>query len=349
MNSESRHAADGSIAPGALPRAWGGSAGRAVLRARPEDFQVDELLGFEPAGHGEHALLQIRKRNVTTQEMARQIARVTGAKQRDVGYCGMKDRNALTTQWFSVLLTARPEPDWARLDSAQTTLLTHARHTRKLRPGTHSGNRFVLSLSDVEGSSAVFEERLAAVRQGGFPNYFGVQRFGARGDNAERARTMLAGELRVHRSERGILLSALRSVLFNQVLARRVAEGTWNTALPHDVLMLAGTHSVFVADADDDAIEARLASGDVHVTGPMCGGARDDLVALRDAEEALLAPFAADVSALQEAGVKAQRRSLRAIPAELHWRWYGDRRLELTFALEPGVFATSLVRELITD
>jgi len=114
MNSESRDAADDSIAPGALPRAWGGSAGRAVLRARPEDFQVDELLGFEPAGHGEHSLLQIRKRDVTTREMARQIARVTGAKQRDVGYCGMKDRNALTTQWFSVLLTARPEPDWAR-------------------------------------------------------------------------------------------------------------------------------------------------------------------------------------------------------------------------------------------
>jgi tRNA pseudouridine13 synthase len=79
----------------------------------------------------------------------------------------------------------------------------------------------------------------------------------------------------------------------------------------------------------------------------MCGRARDDLGKLHAAEQAILAPFAADLSALDEAGVKAQRRSLRALAGGLGWRWRGDRCLELTFTLEPGVFATSLVRELI--
>jgi len=335
------------IESGELPRAWGGSAGRAVLRARPEDFKVQELLGFEPAGQGEHVLLLVRKRNLTTREMARRVARAAGAKLADVGYCGMKDRDALTTQWFSVLLTARPDPDWAELNTPQTALIKRARHTRKLRPGTHTGNRFELILNDVEGPARAFERRLQAMQAGGFPNYFGVQRFGTRGDNAERARAMLAGELRVRRSERGILLSALRSALFNRVLAQRVDEGSWSTALPHDVLMLAGTHSVFEFDENEDSIDARLASGDLHVTGPMYGHARDDLGKLRGAEQAILAPFAADLSILEDAGVKAQRRALRAIPGDLDWRWQGERCLELTFTLEPGVFATSLVRELI--
>jgi tRNA pseudouridine13 synthase len=345
--NDSRTASTALIESGELPRAWGGRAGQAVLRARPEDFQVQELLGFEPTGQGEHVLLLVRKRNLTTREIARQIARAAGARLSDVGYCGMKDRDALTTQWFSVLLTARSEPDWTLLNTPQTALLRHARHTRKLRPGTHTGNRFVLTLNDVVGAAVAFEQRLQAMQTGGFPNYFGGQRFGTRGDNAVRAQAMLAGRLRVSRSERGILLSALRSALFNRVLARRVAEGSWNTARREDVLMLAGTHSVFAFDDDDGDVGARLASGDVHVTGPMCGHARDGLGKLHAAEQAILAPFAADLSTLEEAGVKAQRRALRAIPGGLDWRWQGERCLELTFTLEPGVFATSLVRELV--
>jgi tRNA pseudouridine13 synthase len=223
----SRPAATASIEPGELPRAWGGRAGQAVLRASPEDFQVEELLGFEPAGQGEHVLLLMRKRNLTTREMARQVARAAGAKLRDVGYCGMKDRDALTTQWFSVLLTARPDPDWSCLNTPQTALLEHARHNRKLRPGTHVGNRFALILNEVQGQAAAYEQRLQAMQTTGFPNYFGVQRFGTRGDNAVRAQAMLAGKLRVRRSERGILLSALRSALFNRVLARRVSKRGW--------------------------------------------------------------------------------------------------------------------------
>ncbi|MDH3451682.1 MAG: tRNA pseudouridine(13) synthase TruD [Gammaproteobacteria bacterium] len=338
-----------AVEPGELPRAWGGSAGHASLRVSPEDFQVDELLGFEPAGEGEHVLLRIRKRNLTTWDTARRIAQATGARHSDVGYCGMKDRNALTTQWFSVLLTARPEPDWTGLDSAQTVLLSHIRHTRKLRPGSHAGNRFVLLLRNVEASSAGLEQRLRAIQYAGFPNYFGVQRFGSRGDNAVRAQAMLAGKLRVSRHERGILLSALRAALFNRVLAQRVADNTWNTAQESDVLMLAGTHSVFAVDVDDEAVHARLIDGDVHITGPLCGRARDGLGELLGEEQAILAPFVADLSALAKAGVKAQRRALRAIPRDLRWRWHDTQQLELSFTLEPGAFATSLVRELVAD
>jgi len=254
----------------------------------------------------------------------------------------------VTTQWFSVPCPLSSEPDWSQLGSPQVAVLRHGRHSRKLRRSSHEANRFVLVLREVTGDPAVCEQRLHTLQRGGFPNYFGAQRFGMHGDNATRARAMLAGDLRVTRSERGILLSALRSALFNRVLAERVACNTWSTMQADDVLMLAGTHSVFVADVDDAALHARVLDGDVHVTGPLHGSARDDLGKLRGGEQAILAPFATDLRALEQAGVKSQRRALRAVARDLCWRWCSERQLELTFTLDPGVFATSLVRVLVT-
>ncbi len=334
---------------GALPRAWGSAAGRALPREQPEDFQVEEQLGFEPAGQGEHVLLHLQKRGLTTRQLAREVARAAGLTLRDVGYCGMKDRDAVTSQWFSVGLSGRPEPDWSSLETPQSKVLSRSRHTRKLRRGAHQANCFTLLLRAIEGSAPRFEERLRKIEASGFPNYFGAQRFGTHGDNAQRAQAMLAGRLRASRGERGILLSALRAALFNRVLAARVASGTWHTPTEGDVLMLAGTHSVFAFDPNDNGVAARIAGGDVHVTGPLCGGARDALGELHEAEQAILAPFAGDLRALNEAGVQAARRALRAMAADLRWRWQGADRLELRFTLEPGVFATALVRELIAD
>ena len=135
-----------------------------AIRTTPEDFQVDEDLGFELSGEGEHACLHIRKRNANTDFIAKQIARLAGVKNMDVSYAGLKDRHALTTQWFSVYLSSKPEPDWSQLNSDEVEVLEVVRHNRKLRRGSLKGNHFKLVVRDLQGDSSALEQRLQTIR-----------------------------------------------------------------------------------------------------------------------------------------------------------------------------------------
>lgn len=322
----------------------------ATLRSTPEDFEVHEVLGFEPDGAGDHALLLIQKRNTNTEWLARNLAKFASVKQVDVGYGGLKDRNAVTSQWFSVNLSGKDEPDWAQLESADTRVLRVTRNRRKLKRGAHHGNRFVITLREVMGDVSELETRLHAIRERGVPNYFGEQRFGIAANNIGQARAMFAGEIQVtDRHQRGLYLSAARSLLFNAVLSRRVTDGSWNTALPGDALMLEGTHSFFLADVIDAMLEQRLYSGDTHPTGPLWG--RGESAARLDArciEDEVLAGYALYRAGLEQAGLNQERRALRLLSRELIWEFGPKRTLRLEFMLPSGSYATTLLRELVT-
>ncbi len=320
-----------------------------TIRVTPEDFQVDEDLGFEPDGAGEHVFLKIRKRNANTDWVARQIARVAGVRPGDVSYAGMKDRNAVTTQWFSVQLPGRDMPDWTPLLSDNLQLQSALRNSRKLRRGALRGNRFALVVRELSAASVELEQRLQQIVAQGVPNYFGEQRFGQDAGNLDKAEAMFKGTLKVRdRHVRGLYLSAARSQLFNQVLSQRVAAGTWNRALPGEALMLEGTHSVFVADTIDATIEQRLAAFDIHPTGPLWGRgtslARDQALAI---EQAALAGDEIFRSGLEQAGLAQERRTLRLPVAELQWQFPSRDSVQLSFRLPAGAYATSVLRELI--
>ncbi len=332
-----------------LPHAWGRPAVKAVLRAVPEDFQVEEELGFSADGEGQHVLLRIRKRNSNTQWVARRLAHIAGVPGRAVGFAGLKDRFALTTQWFSVDLAGRKEPDWSVLGDPEMRVLEACRHGRKLRRGALRGNRFTLVLRHIEGSSTELERRLCAVRESGVPNYFGEQRFGRDGANLERAAAMFRGELRVtDRHRRGLYLSAARSLLFNRILARRVGDGTWTRALPGDVLMLAGSHSFFCAEELSQEIERRVAARDLFPSAPLWGkgssAARDRALLL---EQEVLQSLRFWCDGLEAAGLKQQRRRLLLLPEAFAWEWLPDGALRLRFSLPAGSYATMVVRELV--
>lgn len=332
-----------------LPHAAGEPAAQGVSRARPEDFRVDEVLGFTPDGRGQHVLLRIRKRGVNTDGLARRVARLAEVRPTAVGYAGRKDRNAETTQWFSVDLAGREAPDWRALeDDGSVRVLEAVPHGRKLRRGALTGNRFRLRLRELEGDLEDLASRLARVRREGVPNYFGAQRFGRDGANVERARALLAGDLRVRdRQLRGLYLSAARSALFNAVLALRVAEGSWNRALAGEVLMLEGSHSIFAPETLDQAILERLAQGDLHPTGPLWGRGRSPVRgAALDREVRGLAPCEAWRQGLEAAGLRHERRALRLPVGALRWEFDAARELLLEFFLPAGGYATSVVREL---
>lgn len=331
------------------PRALGVPEATARVRASAEDFRVDELRDGEADGEGEHLLLHLRKRNRNTEEVARALARHAGVRARDVAYCGLKDRVAVTSQWFSVWLPGKPDPDWSPMLGDDLQLLSQARHRRKLQRGGLRGNRFTLLLRDVRGDRAILEQRLARVAAEGVPNYFGEQRFGRDGSNLAAAEAMFAGRRVKDRHRRGLYLSAARSLLFNAVLAARVTDGSWNRALPGEALQLAGSRSFFVAEVVDEAIATRLAAGDVLPSGPLWGrGEPPTLGVARALEAAVLAPYDAFRRGLEAGGLKQERRALRLVVSDLQWHWPQDGQdLQLSFELPAGCYATAVLRELV--
>lgn len=317
-----------------------------VIRSQPEDFQVDEDLGFELTGKGEHACLYIRKRNTNTDFVAKQIARLAGVKNMDVSYAGLKDRHAVTTQWFSVYLSNKQEPDWSELNSDEVEVIEVERHNRKLRRGSLKGNHFKLVVRELQGDTSSLEQRLQTVSASGVPNYFGEQRFGR--DNLASATGLFKGEFKVKdRNKRSMYLSAARSAIFNEVLSARVSAVNWNQALAGDVMMLDGSHSVFAIETVDDELKRRIAEFDIHPTGPLWGRGR--LASAADAlqiEQQCADNFALFCDGLEKAGMKQERRALRLPVSKLEWK-FDDNSLSLSFFLSSGSYATSVLREVV--
>ena len=330
----------------ALPRALGGEVpGTARYRQSPADFYVSEKIGFDAVGEGEHLLLHIRKTGFNTQEVADWLAKSAGISPRDVGLCGLKDKHAVTEQWFSLHLPGRDDVALPAQEGVE--ILESVRHNRKLRRGAHKGNQFRLVLRDCSGEAQDWDNRLRAIAEGGFANYFGEQRFGTAFNNLHRAAAMFEGRLRrVKRNQKSHYLSAARSWLFNSVLAARIAEGSFQSILPGDRLILSGSRSFFSSE-DVAAETARLEAGDVEISAPLWGRAgRDEPEEARARESAWCAADAVLRDGLESAGLDTDRRAMRAHAKDLSWQWQDATSLALEFTLENGVFATALLHEL---
>lgn len=337
-----------------LPFAHGQPPATATIRSTPEDFRVVEDLGFSPSGEGQHQMVEIEKRELNSDQVASMIARQLGVRRRDVGLAGLKDRFAVTRQWFSVDLAGQEPPDWSLLEEQvsgqqQLRVLQAHRHGRKLRKGALRGNLFQLTLRNIEGERQQLEQRLEWVRRDGVPNYFGEQRFGRGGGNVARALQMFRGEYRPRgRHERGLLLSAARSELFNRVCAARVLEGAWNRPIEGDVYALAGSRAHFHQERVDQEILRRIGEHDIHPTAPLWG--EGPLETTGDAERferSALSGGEALMRGLEQARMKQDRRSLRLTPKEMSWSWVDSQTLELQLWLPAGSYATVVLRELV--
>ena len=311
------------------PRAYPATGASAILKQRNEDFIVTELPLQLPSGEGEHLWLDIEKNGANTAHVAQQLAQAAGVDDRDVGYAGLKDRHAITRQWFSIYLPtgkAGATPDLTQLQHPEFKVLSQRRHVKKLRPGDLLGNRFRLVLREVVGDRDAIEANLSAVAEQGVPNYFGAQRFGFDGANVEQGRAMLAREIRVRNpKKKGLFLSAVRSFVFNEVLGLRIAQGLWGQTLPGDVPDAAG-----------------------RPTGPLWGRGRvastDQALAL---ESHVAERHAALCDGMEHAGLEQERRALVALPQDMRWEWPQADQLVLSFSLPAGQYATSVLCEIL--
>lgn len=333
----------------ALPRAYGQPVATGALRAAPEDFQVEEQLGFAPDDEGPHWLLRVRKVNANTEWVARQLAARAGVPVAAVGFAGLKDRHAVARQWFSVPATHHSQADWLAVGTDEFEVIAAQRHRRKLRRGALVANRFHIRVTGLSFDPEGLTERLGRIETGGVPNYFGEQRFGIAARNLTAATDWFAGRSGAGgRHRRSLLLSAVRAQLFNEVLALRVGRGDWASPQPGERLQLAGSRSHFLAEQIDQALIERARSGDLHPSGPLWGGGAP----LTGAEVArleadVIGRFPAWSQGLEAAGLRQERRPLRLPVAGLVWARPEPDVLELAFELGSGGYATAVLRELV--
>lgn len=334
-----------AFAGGAAPAASG------LIRQAPQDFRVVEDCDIALDDAGEHLWLEVEKTGLTTPRALELLSAHTGVHPRHIGYAGLKDRHAVTRQWFSLVWPIKSAlPDWPERDDL--VVRQARRHGRKLKRGAHRGNLFTLRIRDVEAAPD-FEPLTAdleRVRRDGVPNYFGAQRFGRDGRNIALSRALFAGK-RLSRNRRGFALSAARSLLFNAVLHARVEAGLWNRPLAGDVCMLDGTQSVFGwADAGQStaALAQRMADGDLHPTAPLPGRVSSPVVTddAERLEQRVRADYGDLVDGLAAAEVDSARRATRLVVRDLDWTFEG-RDLVLRFWLPTGAFATSVLREIV--
>jgi len=365
---------------GDLPQPMMPPIKQALYKAKPEDFVVNERLEVDFTDAGEHLWLHIEKSGINTAYLAKLLSEWADIPLRDVGYSGLKDRQALTTQWFSLRLPKKqkPDSDFAPVDIKEhetVKIIAEHWHNKKLNRGTHNANQFVITLRDIEfakdqtlGDKSSVEQHLQTISTTGVPNYFGPQRFGFGGNNIREALNLFAKPLKITssakkknkrksavREQNSMELSAARSLIFNQILAARVQDGSWNTGLNGDVFNLNGSGSIFASEHMDETLQARLASGDIHPTAVMWG-AGNNKVAGEAAElentvvqqDALLAALA---TGLEQHEVKAQRRALRLPVEDLSWQWSDEQdeeqTLVLSFTLTTGSFATSVLASVV--
>lgn len=329
------------------PQESRGARGR--IRSAAEDFRVVEQLGFEPDGQGEHLFLRLCKRDANTEWVAERLAKLTGRPRVAIGYAGMKDRNAVTEQWFSLHWPFSDPPELAKLEEEGIELLSMQRHSRKLRRGSLKGNHFRIRVRDLQGDLQALGAQLERIALEGFPNYFGEQRFGRERGNVTAAQAWFeAGGRGPPRHRRGLLLSAARAWLFNLVLDARVRAGSWNRILPGESLCLAGSRSFFSSQGQEDDLEDRLRSGDVHPSGPLWGrGTPLCRAECLDLETSIVAAWAHLAQGLEAAGLRQERRPLRVLPSALSWRSTREDDLELSFTLPAGSYATALLESVI--
>lgn len=317
----------------------------ALLKAECADFVVKENLGYSMAGEGEFVAVRVRKTDANTLFVGEKLAQFAGISTRNMSYSGLKDRRAVTEQWFSLQMPGKTTPDFGDFQLEGIEILEVTRHNRKIRTGSLDGNYFDILLRNAVETDDL-KVRLENLSKFGFPNYFTEQRFGRDGHNLTQALRWAKGEIQVKdRKKRSFYLSAARSEVFNLVVSERLKQGVANRVLPNDIVQLSGSHSWFVADEKEDlnVLQLRLEQGDLQLTAPLIGETAQPACSL---ENDIVQQHQDIANLMKQERLKPTRRPLLMKPKDFNWQ-FEQAGLRLKFYLPAGSYATALVRELV--
>lgn len=332
-----------------LSYAHDGPVGSGLLKERAENFKVNEDLSFEPSGEGEHVFLYIQKTGLNTEDVVKILAQYAEVPRSSVSFAGMKDRHAVTKQWFSVQLPGQSGPDWQQLNKADIQFERITRHSKKLKRGAIKFNQFEIIISQLDADRQLIERRAESIIKSGVPNYFMQQRFGYLGQNLSRAYDLFLKKQPIkNKKTKSLFLSSARSFLFNQALSKRVTNHTWDQALEGDVFVLDGSRQFFQGETVSAEIQARMLEHDIHPSGPLFGiGESVVKHGVKESEEAVFSDNIVFCEGLKKQKVESARRSLRVVPQNLELNFLDNDRLHISFKLQSGSYATAVLRELV--
>ncbi len=320
-----------------------------LYKQQYEDFMVIEELGFELTGEGEHVLVYLEKKDYNTIFVAEQLAKYVGISAKNVSYAGLKDRQAITQQWFSLHLPGKETPDFTQFNLTGCRILQINRHNKKLKIGALKGNRFKIVLRNISDKQAI-ESKLNLIKKHGVPNYFGEQRFGRDQNNITQAIKWASGEISVKdRKKRSFYLSAARSAIFNQIVSQRIEQNIEQTVLDGDILQLSKSNSWFLSKTEELLLlQQRLQNGEINITAPMVGDSPLSTTSIAlEFETNCLKRWSCFEQLFKKERMETSRRSILLRPEELKWQWVRDNNIEISFYLPSGCYATSVLRELI--
>ena len=339
-----------------LPYATGeleGTGGR--LRARDGHFVVEEIPLYDASGTGSHLYLNFTKERLTTKEACGIISGASGVNEKEIGFAGMKDKHAVTTQTFSIPVPNMNSGDVdlliARMESLPMKLNWAKLHGNKLRTGHLLGNRFTILISGIDGSIDSALEKAEAVgrmiKERGIPNYFGEQRFGAEGDNHEKGMKIINGTMRVgNRWLRRFLVSSFQSHMCNIYLSERFNRGLFWRILEGDIAKKHDTGGLFEV-SDEKECQKRFDSHEISFTAPIYGSkmwsASGEPGRL---EQEIFSSCGVSAEQLASAGVEGTRRLGRLLVPDLVARKSAEG-LTVSFSLPKGAFATTVMREIM--
>ena len=323
-------------------------------KVEPEDFVVEEVPAYSPKGTGTHLFLWIEKRGLSTPDAVRKIAQALGKNEREVGFAGLKDAQAISRQWLSVEHVDRARA--AALAWNDLRVLDTGLHDNKLRAGHLRGNRFTIVLRECGAEQlAQLQTNLDFLVANGALNWFGEQRFGKRGANLQKGLDVLLAAdprqaaRRVPHHLYNLILSAVQSEAFNRVLARRL--DTTGKLFDGDIAFLHASGAAFVVE-DAAKEQPRCTQFAISPSGPLPGPR-----CLRPlGEQAQI-----EAKSLQELGITHEhfgtlprdsppgaRRPLR-IPVLAASAAVTTNGLQVAFELPAGSYATAVLRELLDD
>jgi len=336
------------------------------FKQSPRDFVVEELPLYEFSGEGEHLILFVRKKNLTTNEMIGQIARYLGIKNRDIGYAGLKDKHAMTKQYISI--HKQHEEAMENFVSEGIKIVSKTYHNNKIRIGHLKGNRFYIKVKKVNPTSAQkIDEALKNIKKIGMPNYFGYQRFGNDGDNHILGEKIAKGEAKERNPRvKKLLINAYQSHLFNLWLSRRLEINSLVNSfdakelesllnLPIETLQKMKNQTHFFKLIDGDIMEhyphgrlfefnneeddiKRFNECDISVTGLLCG------TKVKHSNS-----FAREIEKEFDDTINAYgaRRYAWVYPTDIEGRFNQvEAQYEMNFTLPKGSYATVLIEEI---
>lgn len=320
---------------------YGAASSQGKLKVYPEDFRVEEVLDVHFNDSGEHLYLFIEKSGITTDEASQIICQHYHLKPYHLGYCGLKDKESVSRQWFSLHLPGKVHYQPFE-DSCPIKVLRHGIGTKKLKAGFHSANNFIIRIREFSYDTKRFQQQIDLLKAKGFANYFGQQRFGKKADNVKNAVNLFRQQKKINRRKKSIYLSAMRSYLFNRILNNRIKEDSWLQPLEGDAYMLDGSHSVFYADIDKEIL-GRFESMDIHTLVHLYGkGQRINHSHAAAKEDEVYRHYKEICEILENEGMVISKRPIRQSIEDFEFDVL-DNQLQFKFTLPVGCYATTVI------